>query len=283
MARKIKIAAAIINVRVHPHSAEHYTRLLRAVLKLRVPAQVHGDRYGLVSYADFRGVSDGFVKGTVTTFTQFDSRGAWFDAERLQEPTDEQMAEVSIPPGLFPNAASYFFHFDLASHRMYFETYSRGNTITPKSVLRLVRGLLEHPKILQEFGQPSVSLVQRKEGLERLFSIDRIKRIDIELEKPNADVFDDDLEEKLEEYLKESNTQKLTISYIAESGKSIVATPSIKRVSEAALENGSVSVRGRDEGVAVSRSSRDFPEVLQETYDPDLTTEQQAFDRMIAK
>jgi hypothetical protein len=282
MARNIKVAAAVVNLRIHPHSPELYVELFRAVYRLRSPSQVHGDRYGLMSSANFTGASQGVVTGTFTTFTRLDTSGNWFDAANLQEATDEQVSEVTIPEGLFPNAAVYFFHFEIGRHRLFVETYSRGKVITPASILRFLKGLFGSPRIMQRFGEPSISLVQTTAGLKALFSIERIRRIEIALEKPNADIFADDFEEEVEKHLQEAQSQKVTIVYEAEAGKSVVATPSIQKIGEAALTNGQVKVIGRDKGVAVTKSSTDFPKVLQETYDPDNTNEQQAFNRLIS-
>lgn len=282
MARNIKVSAAIINLRVHPHSAERYVELFRAVYRQKALSQVHGDRYGLISSANFTHAAKGAISGTVTTFTRLDKDANWFDTGSLQEATDEQISSVVIPDGLFPNAAAYFFHFDVAKHRLYIETYSRGKTMTPASALRFFRGLFDQPRIIQQFGEPSMSLVQTTAGLRTMFAIDKIRKIEITLEKPNADIFADDFEEEVEKHLKESQSQKVTIAYEAESGKSVVPTPSIRKVGEVALSNGQVKVTGRDNGVGVVKSSTDFPKVLQDTYDPENTSEQQAFNRLIS-
>ena len=281
MAREIKVSAAVLNIRIHPHSAELYVRLFRTVYSLRAPAQVHGDRFGLISTANFS--KDGIVSGVITTFTRFDTDGTWFDVDSLEEASDEKVAEVSIPSGLFPKSATYFFHFDARSHKIYVETYSRGKTMTPPSILRLLRGLFGQAAIVKEFGQPSISIVQTNTGLEAMFAIDRIKKIEITLEKPNPDVFSDDFEEEIERHLAETHTQKMTVTYEAVPGESIVATPAIRRIGKVALENGDVTVVGRDNGVAVTKSTEKYPELLQDKYDPDSISEQQAFNRLIPK
>lgn len=166
MARNVKVSAAVMNVRIHPHSKERYVEFFRAVHRLKRSAQVHGDRYGLISTANFSRANEGVVHGVITTFTRFERDGTWFDTTSLSEASDAKVAEVHIPTGLFPNAASYFFHFDASDHRMYVETYSRGKAITPPSVLRFLRNLMSDPAIVSEFGEPSISMVQTRAGLE---------------------------------------------------------------------------------------------------------------------
>lgn len=281
MGRKIKVSAAVINLRIHPHSAPRYVELFRSVYKLKVLAKVHGDRNGMISSISFRDQDEGVLSGVITTFTDLPLDGTWFDTDELDEASDEKLSDLSIPSGIFPNAATYFFRFTTADHRLYVETYSRGKSITPRSVLKLIRGLFSHSKVVEEFGQPSISLVQDKDGLVALFSIDRIKKIEITIEKPNTDILDDNFEEDIEKHLLETRAQKLTLVYEAIPGKSLVPSKDIQRAGQVALTNGDVKVTGRNEGMAFSASTSEYPKVLRGKYDPEVTSEQQAFTRLI--
>lgn len=282
MARKLKVSAAVLNLRIHPHSADKYVELFRAVFALKTPAQVHGDRNGMISSANFRETDEGVLSGVITTFTDLPEEGTWFDTEELDEASDEKLADLSIPPNIFPNAATYFFKFTIGDHRFYMETYSRGKSITPRSSLKLIRGLFSHPKIVEKFGQPSISLVQDKDGLAALFSIDRIKKIEITIEKPNSDILADDFEEEIEKHLLETKAQKVTLVYEAVPGQSLVPSKDIQRAGNVALANGDVRVVGRNDGMAFDASTNEYPKVLRGQYDPENTSEQQAFNRLIS-
>lgn len=281
MARKLKVAAAVLNVRLHPHSPALYVDFFRRLYGLRKSAQIHGDRYGLISTADFSSEDKGHISGVVTTFTRFEKDGTWFDTQNLEEASNEKIAEVYIPDGLFPNAASYYFHFDIPTHRLYFETYSNGKSITVHSILRFLENISGDAEIIAIFKRPIITIVQNKSSLEELYSMDRIKRIEIIIQKPNADVFADDFEEEVERHLEEANSRSMKIIYEADDGKSIDPTPPIIRVSETATANGEIVVSGRDNGAAVVRSSEAFPTILQSKYDPDLTSEAQAFKSLV--
>jgi hypothetical protein len=136
--------------------------------------------------------------------------------------------------------------------------------------------------ITQKYKQAKISIVQSKEGLESLFKIKRITEIKVTIAKPNSDIFSDDFESKIEAHLAATHSQKLTMTYDVEPGQSIVATNEIKTISEAALENGNVQVKGRDETGAVVRSTQEFPKILQGTYDPEEISEREAFRRIVA-
>ena len=122
-----------------------------------------------------------------------------------------------------------------------------------------------------------------KEGLEKIFSIQVIKEITITIVKPNADIFADDFEAQIEAHLAGAHSKKLTISYEADAGSSVVPTDAIKAISAVALENGSVKVNGRDDSGAVKRSTDDHPMQYQDKYDPDAMTENQAFRNIIPR
>lgn len=282
MARKLKVSAAVINLRIHPHSAERYAELFRAVYMLKSPAQVHGDRNGMISSANFREKERGILSGVITTFTDLPLDGTWFDTNELDEASDDKLSDLSIPSGIFPNAATYFFKFTIGDHRLYIETYSRGKSMTPRSSLKLIRGLFGHPKIVEKFGQPSISMVQDKDGLSALFSIDRIKKIEITIEKPNSDILADDFEDEIEKHLLETKAQKVTLVYEAVPGQSLVPSKDIKRAGHVALANGDVRVVGRNEGMAFDASTNEYPKVLRGKYDPEITSEQQAFNRLVS-
>jgi hypothetical protein len=259
MARKLKVSVVVLNVRIHPHSEDNYAAMLQAAYTQKRPIQIHGDRYGLISTLNANRREIGFIDGVFTTFTKVDLEGEWFDIEELDEASTDKLKEISIPDGIFPNTAAYYFSFNLNTHKLYVETYSSGKALTATSALRFIKNMLTTPDIAGVFGEPSISLVQAQAGLDKLFSIDRIKEITVTIEKPNADIFSDDFEEEIEKHLLETHSQSMTINHKAVNGQSIVPNDEVKQISSAALQNGEVRVTGRDEGVAVNLSSKDFP------------------------
>ncbi|MBB3979121.1 hypothetical protein GGQ64_004357 [Rhizobium azooxidifex] len=283
MARKIKISSSILNIRLHPHSPEIYSSFIKDAYDLKRIIRLHGDRHGIISFLDRSRADRGIITGTITTFVVVEIDGDWFDTEKLSEATDTQVSQVSIPENLHPNSAQFLFHFDINRHKIYVQNYSRGKVLTPSQGLLFFNSLAQSIEMTEKYNYANITLVQSKDGLKKLFKLDRIDRITITIMKPNADILSDDFEAQIEAHLAESHAKKLSITYHAEPGESLVPTPDINTLSDAALENGDVEVAGRNDGASVRMSTSEIPRVLQDRYDPDLTTESQAFTRLVTE
>ncbi|RKF23430.1 DUF4747 family protein [Altericroceibacterium spongiae] len=281
MARKIKISAGVLNIRLHPHTPERYAEFLHDVYKLKKPVKLRGDRHAMISLLNRSEADDGIFTGVITTFLDIDFDGTWFNTAELKEATDEQVSKVTIPENLHPNSAQFYFQFDANKHKLYFQTYSSGKVLSEKSALSLFQGLSDDLGISQKYGDAKITVIQSKEGLAKIFAIPVIKEIKITIVKPNADIFADDFEAQIEAHLAGAHSKKLTISYEAESGSSVTPTDEIKAISAVALENGNVKVNGRDDSGAVKRSTDDHPMQYQDKYDPDAMSENQAFRSII--
>lgn len=281
MARKVKVSASALNVRLHPHSTEIYINWIEAIFSARLIAPVHGDRHGMISMLDRSERGQGAISGIITTFVKLDGRGEWFNSEQLKEATEEQVSEINIPSNLYPNSSTFYFYLNAEKHKLYFQTYSKGKVFTPTSSLRFFSSLSRDLKIMALFGEAKISIVQDKANLEKMFSIKRIKEIEITILKPSSDVFDDDFEKNIEKHLEDTASSQFTVTYRAEANKSIKPDDDIRKISGVALENGSVNVKGRDEKGAVRLNSTQFPKEMHDRYDPDLQTERNAFFSLI--
>jgi hypothetical protein len=277
MARKVKIAASSINIRLHPHSAEIYISWLNKIYRKRLISQVHGDRHGMLSSLDRSRSEDGILSGIITTFIKFDKNVPWFNSAELKEATKDEVSSIDIPTDLHWNPASFYFKFYAKSHRLYFQTYSEGKQITPLSAQKFFKNLASDLEIIGEFGEAQISVVQDKASLDKMFKIERIKSISITIFKPNTDIFDDDFEQNIEAHLAETHSREITVSYKADARGSIDPDDDIRTISKIALNNGSVTVVGRDDRGAVRMNSEQFPESLHDKFDPDVTSERNAF------
>ena len=283
MARRIKIASGVLNIRIHPHTPERYAELFKRVYERKNVVKVRGDRFAMISLLDSRQARQGYVTGFLATFVNVELEGQWFDTDSLAEAKIEDLQEIKIPDNLRPNLATFRFYFDTIAHRLYFQTYTQGKQLTPHSALRVFNALFDDLKIRQEFGDVKVSLVQSRSSLKALFDLRVIKEINITIERPNADIFADDFEEKIEKHLEEAKSRQIEVSYKAESGGSLTPTKDIEEISRVALENGRVEVKGRDDRGATVRSSEDHPKVLHDKYDPDEVSEEAAFRSLIPR
>lgn len=283
LARNIKIQSGQINIALHPHDAGTYRSFIRDLYKLKKPVHLRGERYGILSLIHRDESDDGYISGVITTFTRLEPDGTWFDTDTLSEANTNKLSEINIPDHLYPNSAAFFFSFHIPTHRLHFQSYSKGKVLSVNYVLTLFEALANELSILSKYGKAKITAVQSEAGLRTLFAIPHIRRVRIIIQRPNPDVFGDDFESDIERELEKSNSRKVVIEFEAEAGKSIVPTASIMSASEAALENGKVEVSGRDENGRVEKSSEKFPRMTQSRYDPDIQSEEQAFRELIRK
>ncbi|MBU4530953.1 MAG: DUF4747 family protein [Hoeflea sp.] len=281
MARRIKISSSVLNIRLHPHPIGVYGDFFQDIFRLRQIVRLHGDRHGMLSLLNLNDIDQGSISGTITTFVNIEVDGDWFDAVNLTEATDNQISKVSIPENLHPNSAQYYFYFDVKQHKLYVQNYSKGKILTPNQALTLFGSLSKNINITQKYNLASINLVQSKSALDKLFKIDRIDRIIVSILKPNSDILADDFEAQIEEHLANSHARSVTVAYQADPGQSLVPVEDIKTISNAALENGNVEVIGRNNGLRVHESTEDNPLILQNKYDPDHTSEAQAFKHLV--
>ncbi|MGO7211151.1 DUF4747 family protein [Rhizobium ruizarguesonis] len=281
MARKIKISASSLNIRLHPHNQEIYITWLNSIYRKRIIAHVYGDRFGMLSSIDRSKSEDGILSGLITTFVKFDKEGQWFNSSDLKEATEDDVSEISIPLNLHWNPSSFFFKFFAKSHRLYFQTYSEGKAFTPLSAQNFFKNLAKNLDIIGDFGEAQISIVQDKATLDKMFKIERIKEISITILKPNTDIFDDDFEKNIEAHLAQTRSREITVTYKADANGSIAPDSDIEKISKVALDNGSVKVSGRDQKGAVHLNSEQFPEELHDKFDPDVQSERNAFNALL--
>lgn len=283
MARHVKVSGGVLNVRLHPHPDRTYSTFIERIYSLKKAVKIRGDRYAMLSLLNRSEQDTGVYTGLITTFIKIDTSEPWFDASELKEASDNQVSKVSIPDNLYPNSATFNFLFDTKGHRLYIQTYSKGKVFSINSALTLFDRLADNLIITNDFGEAKITIVQSKVGLENVFSLPVIKRVIITIDKPNADIFDDDFDQNVEAYLEQLNSRRLTLVLEAEGGKSIQPTAELRRLGQSALENGSVRTEGRDQKGATKRSTEDFPRPLHDKYDPDEVTEKVAFRRLTGR
>ena len=111
--------------------------------------------------------------------------------------------------------------------------------------------------------------------------MEKIKKISVIIERPNPDIFDEDLEANVEAFMNESHTGQVELVFNADKGQSVQPNKSIRRISQIALTNGRVNVRGDTGAGMITQSSADHPEILRDKFDKDLTSEEQAFRSLV--
>jgi hypothetical protein len=279
MARLVKTASGILNIALHPHSPEIYAAFIEDIYELRHAVKIRGERYGIISLLHRRGAGEREINGILTTFTRVGVDSRWFDVSHLKEATTAQLRQIVIPDGLFPNPKAFYFSFDLRQHRLYFQHYTEGDTLTHASAQKVFEALADQEAIRRKYGGASITVVQSKRGLKSLLSLPVIRELKVTIFRPNPDVFADDFEQQIAAHLEATRSRKLEVSYVAERGESIIPNDEIRRLGEFALQAGKVVVTGRDHQGGVKLSTDKFPATIAEKYDPEAESDYQAFRR----
>jgi hypothetical protein len=280
VARELKIAVGALNVRLHPHSPELYDKFLDALYQLRVPIHIRGDRYGMITILDRRAAEDGLISGVLRTFTKIDLNSRWFDENSLDDADPELLKKISIPSNAHPNSSAFRFTMNVQKHILTFEQYSEGRQLTPKSAYSIFRALADDPGIVAHFGPVKISIIQDKCSLDLIFKLRRLQSITFVLDRPNPDIWSDDLESEIDNHLAAAHAQRISVTYTAPPGGSLVETPSLRQLGNGALRNGEIEARGYDKNGHVQVSSLNSPRIEQTKYDPEFESQQIAFERL---
>ncbi|MEG8018786.1 DUF4747 family protein [Sphingomonas sp. LR55] len=276
----MKLAVGALNIRLHPHSPELYDEYLQAIYGLRMPVRIRGDRFGMITLLDRRGAEKGLITGYLRTFTKIDPKSRWFDENSLDDADPDLLRQISIPANAHPNSSAFRFGINIQKHLLTFEQYSGGRQLTPRSAEVIFRALSDERAIVDRFGSVKISILQDRASLDRIFTLRRLKSVRFIIDRPNPDIWGDDLEGQIDNQLAAAHAQRIEVAYTAPPGGSLQETPSLRRLGTAALTNGEIEARGYNGDGHVRISTRDSPRVDQTRYDPEVESEATAFDRL---
>jgi len=278
------VAAGAINLRTHPHPEGIYPQLITAIYNLRKSVQVHGDRHLLMSALEEK--RDGTFAGSIARFTEIDPNLPWFDAETLDEADNLLVRQIEIPENLKPNYVPFSFIFDPHHHTLIFETYSRGQTISPNMMFKYFSNLIETSPEL-DLGEIIVNLIKDQDRLEDIVGLATLKRLIILLERPNADDLGG-LDEEVEDRLRRNNARSIEEKFESIGGESLEPDEETMQLARVAAANGNVVSHGQTlDGTTVDRSLSEHPLIERLTFDPNEMLDFQALkvlaNRLIEK
>lgn len=270
MGQERKIAVAGVNIRIHPHPAGRYEALLKRIFRLKKSVRIRGDQHLVIK--SMRAEEYG-LSGELARFTKIDMNLPWLNLETLEEADEDEVEEISWPDGLFPNLVQFRYRFYTKEHLFVFESYSHGNSISPRSVWRFFDKLFADDKITE--GEPvAVDVVVEHDAVGKVLALATIRSLRLVFRRPNPDELDDDIFEELKDRLLEENAEQVEIESRAPRGSGLDVSDRTKQLARAAAQNGEVEARGRTaDGVAVTRSTNNLPLIETGTYDADFSSE----------
>lgn len=260
-----------VNVVTHPHSPLGYVRLFQAATAKRMPVQIRGAQHimlGELRFLDRDHPADGLF-GRVYRFDHIDSDLPWFNLQRHEEATEEEMAAIAIPDNLVPNLVLFDFVFYPKGHALYFVSKWDRHSLSPRSMCKLLEAVFASQDLFERFGRVDLTIMPDRQTLSRIMKLHRLAKLTIDVTRPNPDDNADDDEEVFDR-MKNQGARRVVQVMTAESGESIKPDYETAQLARVAARNGKVSAVGyKVDGQRVDETTVDTPWRETVMYNPD--------------
>lgn len=274
--RQKRISFFALNVTMHPHSAEGYLKLFQRARTLKVAGLMSGNRYCTIASIAPKPDEAGLHHGRLNTFVDFNLKAPWLDTETEDYAEQEKLAAIQLPATLKPEYRPVDFALDPKKHHVFIY-----KAFGPHPVRRGMAGIFNSERVNRTDSPINVTVVQDEAGLNAIWSIAHLTRLQIVIRRPNPDDFEE-FDARLQERLAEQQAERVEIELVGTRKAGLKPDASTRMVAESALENGSVSARGyAANGSKTSKSTESIPRVFEELYDPKKVDEITAFRRAI--
>lgn len=279
MARPRTISICALNIKVHPHSPEHYADLLRDVFRLNRAVEFRANHYamlGTLHSVDRKAPEDG-MHGHLFRFLDFDRSQPWLNLEEHKAAEEKDLRAVRIPEHLKPNLLTFEYLFLPKHHRFFFECKSGKAAMSPASAKKIVDLQFKHPEILKKYGDVDVIVEPAREQLERIFAIPKLTKLHFIISRPNPDD-QDEFEARVLRRLNIQNAARYEESLTSIKGHRLQPDEETKSLATVASSNGVVEGYGKDaEGRPIRESTVDHPLIENASYNPEVQTSHGAF------
>lgn len=272
MAREKKLIIGAVNITIQPHTPERYLELMKAVYRLRKPANISGDQFGLLAgmHKLARDQEEpGPITGDIFRYTDINRNAQWFNTDTNDFADDDDVEGINIPENLKPNSSRFSYIFFPDQHLIFYEGYYDGNSFGPANAERFFTRLLNADEIAEDFGRVEVTHVPERNTLESAIRLRQKEKIMMMVKRPNPDDHAE-TERRVMERMRARNVEKFEQSYKAVSGQSIEMDDELETMAHISARNGSFYLKGKDENNRpVEYSTKEHPMTVTHYYDPD--------------
>lgn len=264
--RKMK-EFAVLNIVCQPHPEGIYRRLFDASAEARQGVQYYGERYA--SLSPVSQTRNGVFTGRLANWIEPDRRAKTIRVDDLEQINFAESGVV-IPRGLGLNSRVFNFAFCNKHHALVIElTNDENQKISARQARRAIKNLLEASRPL-EIDEISVYVRSKASAIDSMLSLPSVRKISIDLKRPNPIDYSDDEEEILREMEEENAKRRKTEISLASGRDTISLIPRHRAMANVAKDNGSVSVDGTDEnGEKVHLSTLEMPWLIRRGTDGD--------------
>ncbi|MBU1215253.1 MAG: DUF4747 family protein [Gammaproteobacteria bacterium] len=279
MAKERKLVVSGLNIVTHPHSPEGYVELLKMAYRMKQSVSIRTTQRLMIGELRPLSKSQGMIGGMfgrIYRFDQIDPDAPWFNVERNDVATVDEMAAIAIPDDLKPNLMMFDFIFYPHGHKFYFTSKHNKSTLSPQALVKLFSYLFTAAKIVHEFGKVELTVIPDRAQLNKILSIPRLTKLTIDVIRPNPDDNTDD-EEEVFRRLHAQSARRITQVLTAEPHESIKPDNDTALLAKVAAHNGKVVAIGyTTRGQRIEESTVDKPWRELVKYDPNYQTEYDA-------
>ncbi len=250
------VTFSFLNIRVEKHDKKNtYEDVFNILVEKKFTKLIRGKKTRLLGkpiiYLRRR-----FFQGLVFRYMEIDKNSPWFNEITEEAISTEDIEGLNIPNHVKPNLKMFPFLFDLQSHVLIYESKNQHGQLSPSTLEIFFQEALVQPIIVSKFGQGHCNILSSRKTLDRIFEMDKIKKLKLVIERPNA--FGEELKAFMED-MQETQTGKIVLEHHASKGSSIEKNDKLLMKSRIAQKNGYVRSEGTHKGKKEIRSSNKYP------------------------
>lgn len=273
-----------INIVTHPHSPEGYINLLKDVFRLRRSVPIKGAQHIMIGELKSLSRNDeqAGLFGRIYRFVKIDKDLPWFNIEKHDVATEDDLMALNIPENLRPNLETFDFVLRAKFHTLYLESKyfdsaaKRYKTLSVIYVAKMLSLLFSIPEVAKKYGEIQVTVLPAKGQLEKILGMKVLKSLEIKVRKPNADEFGA-VRRRVFARLEQNHARELVLRLRAEAGESIVLDPEMEDAARVAATDGLVRGKGvGNNGRSLDESTQAKPWKDLFEFDPDVESRQDA-------
>lgn len=262
MADTVTITIGALNIAADPHPRGIYRRLFEEVADVAV--HLWGQDWAKITPPIDRESDPPSFYGRVLIWTEIDRDGKWLNQAEDREATVNEKRAIRIPDELDPNFRSFNFVFVETKHLLVLEYQNElGEHFGAQRAEKLFRKLLVKDE--PEDGDPvvEVTVVPSAEALDRIFLMPRLRKLEINIVRPNPDSLDEQEERILQKLLDQGAKEQTVILKKRPGVPKLTPDEETTTLAQVASFNGFVSGEGKNEdGKAIFESTRDHPKIV---------------------
>lgn len=259
-----RIQVGAINIAASPHPEGIYASAFEAVADKEV--WVWGsDKAKITAPGPFEDKPN-WLYGQILVWAEIDIDGKWLNKRKNKEATPEEKKKVAeaLPSDLEPNFRAFNYIFIVNKHRLVLEYRNElGQHFGAKRARLFFARLFSSKNLPPDFPTIEVTTIPSDESLEKIFSIARLRRLEIYVKRPNADDLTDDAGRILGRLEGQgARSQKIELVKAA-TVKSLAPDAPTRELAQVASVNGHVSGEGKDAtGKKVFESTEEHPKTV---------------------